>query len=84
MVKERITRQEIDSYKRELLEQVVLVNLQEAATILSTSPRTVLRRAEEGRLTVYNDNRDRKGVRFLAADLQRYVREMKQARHELA
>ena len=81
MVKERITRLEIDSYKREVLEMTVLVRLDEAAAILAVNPRTVLRRAEEGRLAPYNDNRTSKGIRFLASELQRYVKEMRQARH---
>lgn len=81
MVKERITRQEIDSYKRELLENSVLVGLNEAAAILAVNPRTLLRRADEGKITCYNDSRTSKGIRFLGSELQRYVREMKQTRH---
>lgn len=78
MVKERITRQEIDAYKREMLEQSVLVRLDEAAAILAVSRSTVVNRVNEGRLTPYNDNGNRKGLRFLASELKRYVREMRQ------
>ena len=78
MVKERITRQEIDSYKREVLESSVLVRLDEAAAILAVSRTTIVRRINEGALTPYNDNSNRKGLRFLASELQRYVREMRQ------
>ena len=78
MVNVRITRQEIDSYKREVLEASVLVRLDEAAAIMAVSRSTVVRRVEEGRLTPYNDNGNRKGLRFLASELQRYVKEMRQ------
>lgn len=81
VLKEKITRAEIDSYKREILEQTVLIALPEAAAMISVHPRTLLRRAEEGRINTYNDNRTSKGVRFLASELQRYVREMQQTRH---
>ncbi len=78
MVKERITRQDIDAYKREILEQSVLVRLDEAAAILAVHPRTVQRRVEEGLITPYNDTANRKNLRFLASELRRYVREMRQ------
>ena len=78
MVNVRITRDEIDTYKREVLESSVLVRLDEAAAIMAVSRSTIVRRVEEGRLTPYNDNGNRKGLRFLASELQRYVREMKQ------
>ena len=74
---ERITRKEIDAYKREVLESSVLVRLDEASAILAVSSTTVMRRVDEGRLVPYNDNSTRKGVRFLASELQRYVREMR-------
>lgn len=78
MVNVRITRQEIDSYKREVLESSVLVRLDEAAAIMAVSRSTVVRRVEEGKLTPYNDNGNKKGLRFLASELQKYVREMRQ------
>lgn len=76
-MKERITRHEIDRYKREQLDQTVLVRLEEAAAILAISPRTLQRRVDEGRIQAYNDNRTRKGIRFLASELRTYVRKMK-------
>lgn len=78
MVREMITRREIDAYKREVLEQSVLVRLDEASAILAVSTRTVLRRIEEGKLTPYNDNPTNKNIRFLASELQRYVKDMRQ------
>jgi excisionase family DNA binding protein len=74
----RLTRHEIAAYKREILESSVLVRLDEAAEILAIDSRTLSRRIEEGRIAQYNDNRTRKGVRILASELQRYVREMRQ------
>ena len=77
MTRVRITREEIDTYKREVLETSVLVRLDEAAAIMAVSRSTVLRRVDEGKLIPYNDNGGQKGVRFLASELQRYVREMR-------
>lgn len=74
---ERITRGEINTYKREQLEKTVLVRLDEAAAILAVSPRTLQRRVDEGRIQAYNDNRTRKGMRFLASELRRYVARMR-------
>ena len=78
MVNERITRKEINDYKREILEQTVLVSLSETAIILAVSESTVSRRAAEGRLVPYTDNSTRKGIRFLASDLRQYVRDMRE------
>jgi excisionase family DNA binding protein len=77
MVNVRITRQEIDSYKREVLEQSVLVRLDEAAAILAVSSSTVIRRVEEGILNPYNDTGERGRMRFLASELREYVRSMR-------
>lgn len=79
MVNVNITRQEINSYKREILESSVLIRLDEAAAIMAVSRSTVINRVNEGRLVPYNDNANSKGVRFLASELQRYVKEMRQA-----
>jgi predicted ArsR family transcriptional regulator len=76
-VQERITRKEIESYKREVLEQSVLVTLDDAAAILAVSPRTVRRRVEEGLLPTYSDTSDRENTRFLASELRDYVRRMR-------
>jgi len=77
MTKVKITRIEIEAYKREILETSVLVNLETAAVMLAVTPRTVRNRVAEGRLTPYNDNLTCKGMRFLASELQAYVREMR-------
>ncbi|NOQ52144.1 MAG: helix-turn-helix domain-containing protein [Desulfuromonadaceae bacterium] len=76
-MKERITRPEISAYKREKLDQTVLVRLDEAAAILAVSTRTLQRRVDEGRITAYNDNKTKKGIRFLASELSEYVKKMK-------
>ena len=81
MIKTRITRQEIDAYKREILESSVLIHLDEAAEILAVSRTTVLRRVDEGRLVAYSDNSTSKGLRFLASELQSYVREMRKTQN---
>ena len=80
MAKERITRQDIENYKREILEQTVLIRLEDVATILSVSQSTVLRRVESKELVSYNDNRTNKNIRFLASDLRHYVNQMKRDR----
>lgn len=74
---ERITRKDLDQYKREILDQTVLVRLDEAAAILAVHPRTLLRRVEDGRIVPYNDNPSSKGIRFLASELRKYVNDMK-------
>lgn len=76
-VQERITRRDIESYKREVLEQSVLVTLDDAAAILAVSTRTVRRRVEEGLLSTYSDTSDRENTRFLASELRDYVRRMR-------
>lgn len=78
MVNVRITRDEINAYKREVLESSVLVRLDEAAAIMAVSRSTVINRVNDGRLIPYNDNGNQKGLRFLASELQRYVRSMRQ------
>lgn len=76
--KVRITRQEIDAYKRELLEETVLVTIKDAATMLQVSESTVRRRIDEGRLPVYGENgRESHGLRILASELREYVRSIK-------
>jgi len=78
MIKERVTRAEIDAYKREILEQSVLVSLEDAAAVLAVSPRTLRRRVEEGLIPTYSDTPDRENTRFLASELCKYVRGMRQ------
>lgn len=78
MTKERITRQDIEAYKREILDQIVLVPLEAAASALAISPRTMRRRVEEGLISTYSDTPDRENTRFLASELREYVRRMRQ------
>lgn len=82
MHKERITRVEIETYKREILEQSVLITLDDAAAVLAISPRTLKRRVEEGLICTYSDTRDRENTRFLASELREYVRRMRQVHRD--
>jgi excisionase family DNA binding protein len=75
--RERITRKEIDGYKREVLEQSVLLAPQDVSKILSCSDSTVYRLVRSGRLTGYGENRGTKGLRILAAELRDYVKSLK-------
>jgi len=80
MIKERITRQEIDSYKREILEQTVVITIQDAATILSCSTSTVRSLVREGRIIQHNrhgNSRRCSGTRILASELREYVRSIR-------
>ena len=73
-----ITRADIEAYKREILEQSVLVRLRDAAVVAATTPRKLMNDIRDGKLTAYNDRgAGVKGVRVLASELQRYVREMR-------
>lgn len=77
MVELSITRQEIDSYKREFLEKTVLLTLDDAAQVLSVSAKTLRRRVNEGLIATYSDTAERENTRFLASELREYVRRMK-------
>lgn len=77
MVNVRITQKESDSYKREVLESITLITLDAAATAMSMHPDTLKRRVDDGRLVPYNDNGGHKGIRFLASELQAYVKSMR-------
>lgn len=74
---ERITRMDIETYKREILDRTVLVSLEDAAQIMAVSPRTLRRRVDEGLLPIYSDTPDRGNIRFLASELSEYVRRMR-------
>ena len=74
---ERITRSDITTYKREILEQTVLVAPSEAAMILSCSERTVHRLVREGEVHGYGRNVGGRGLRLLASELREYVRSIK-------
>ena len=74
---ERITRSDVATYKREILEQTVLVAPSEAAMILSCSERTVHRLVREGEVHGYGRNIGGRGLRLLASELREYVRSIK-------
>jgi len=72
-----ITRAEVEAYKREILEQSVLIDIDTAAEILSVSTRTIRRRVDEGMIATYSDTPDRENTRFLASELRNYVKRMR-------
>lgn len=74
---ERITRGEIEMYKREVLEQSVLVTPKDAASVLACSTRTVYSLVQEGKISAHNGSRRSKGLRILAASLKEYVQSIK-------
>lgn len=75
-LRERITRQDILDYKREILDQAVLVAAPEAASMLACSERTIQRLARGGHIHAYGKP-GVKGLRFLASELRDYVRGLK-------
>lgn len=77
MMRERITRGDIEAFKREVLEQSVLVTPRDAAIILSCSPRTVLGLVQDGKIPAYNGSNRGKGLRIMASELRDYVRSIK-------
>ena len=74
---ERITRSDVIAYKREILEQTVLVAPREAAQMLSCSERTVYRLVREGEIHAYCRTRGSRGLRILASELREYVASIK-------
>lgn len=70
---ERITQTDVRNYKREVLEQSVLVSPNVAAEILSCSERTVHTLVRDGDLYGYARNKGTRGLRILARDLREYV-----------
>lgn len=74
---ERITRSDVVAYKREILEQTVLVAPREAAQMLSCSERTVYRLVCEGEIHAYCRTRGSRGLRILASELREYVASIK-------
>jgi excisionase family DNA binding protein len=74
---ERITRGEIDKYKHGVMVASVLVTPDDAARILSCSPRKVYELVKTGRLSGYSENIRAKGLRILASELQAYVRSIR-------
>ena len=72
-MRERITQQDVDTYKFQVLEQSVLVSPDVAARILSVSERTVHTLVREGELHGYSRNKGSRGLRILAKELRDYV-----------
>lgn len=80
-----ITIHDVEAYKREILASTVLVKIEVAASILSCSEDTVVRRIKDGRITAYNENariengelKVSQGTRLLASELQEYVRSIR-------
>ena len=79
---ERLTRQDVAAYKRELLDQTMLVAPAEAAQILACSERSVHRLVREGEIHAYGRNRGSRGLRLLASELRRYVDSIKIEKEE--
>lgn len=70
-----ITRNDIERHKREILDQCMLVNIEDAATILSCSKSTVYRKISEGKIGAYNDTGAfTRGTKLLASELRDYVK----------
>jgi excisionase family DNA binding protein len=74
---ERITRADVVQYKRELLDQTILVAPAEAAQILACSERTVHRLVRDGEVHAYGRSKGSRGLRLLASELREYVRSIK-------
>lgn len=68
---------DVEGYKREVLEESVLVAPAEAARILSCSKRKVYDLVKCGDLHGYSRNPGGRGLRLLAAELADYVRSIK-------
>lgn len=73
-----ISRNDVEKHKQRILDQILLINPAEAATVLACSPRTVHNLIQANELTGYNNSGPgTKGVRLLAAELRDYVNSMK-------
>ena len=70
--KERISRHDLLAYKREILDQTVLVAPPEAAMMLACSERKVYTLVKNGDIHAYG-KRGRSGLRLLASELREYV-----------
>ena len=77
MEREQITDRDVAEYKRELLENTVLVATKTAAEILACSERTVHRMISDGDLHRYSRVPGSRGVRVLARELREYVDSIK-------
>lgn len=76
-IKRRITAEDIEAYKRDILDQSVLVKAADAARVLSCSTRKLYNLARDGQIAAYNEQAGMKGMRFLASELRDYVRSLK-------
>jgi len=76
-VQERITRGDVENYKRSVLESSLLVAPPEAARILACSERKVYDLVRGGRLHGYSQIRGTRGLRILASELQDYVQSIR-------
>lgn len=71
--KQYITRNEVEAYKREILEATVLVRIEVAAKIMDCSTDKIGRLIKDGRLRCYNESMNR-GLRVKASELKQYVK----------
>lgn len=73
-----ITRNDVETYKREILDRVVMVRLPEVATALGCSRRSAYNLVRAGKLRGYSTSGEiSKGIRVLASDLLEYVTAMR-------
>jgi len=64
---------DVEAYKREILDESVLVTPNVAAEILSCSERTVYNLVRDGHLHGYSRSRGSRGLRIMARELRDYV-----------
>lgn len=73
-----ITRNDVEKYKREILDQVVMVRMPEVASALGCSKSSAYSLVREGQLTGHTRDGDiKKGIRVLASELRDYVKTMR-------
>lgn len=76
-IREKLSHSDVEAYKREVLEQSVLVAPAEVAKILSCGERKVYELVKSGELHGYQRNRGGRGLRVLASELRDYVQSIK-------
>ena len=76
-MKERITKTDIQNYKKEFLDGSVLISPDVAAEVLSVSERTVHTLVKDGELHGYARRRGARGLRILASELRDYINSIK-------
>lgn len=74
---ERITKQAALAFKQDILEQTMLINTAEAATMLGCSERAVIELVRDGQVHAYNRNGRAKGVRLLASELKECIHSLR-------